>query len=304
MYQWIQYLSEQDVEVLAIRDLCNSYFKMPSYLFSFEKLKSLSLTTCAVRIPSTFTKFNFLNELILRDISICDPDLARLICSCPLLENLILWHIFGLKSLVIHAPRLTKLMIDTGFEDLFIGAAPILSTVIITASLRKPEDRVILNWHSVIRCLSGLGSLESLVLSGDLIKVLAADYGLENFPLRNNAVKYLTINNISFQNVKVLRVCLSLLSSCHNIRSFRFSGKLGEILLSQLENVTFICPANVDMGCAVNFIEFVISQSPNLMFLHIQKGGNAAMEVIRVSSILQRFRWSCPRALLIFEQNG
>ncbi|KAL2896131.1 hypothetical protein RDABS01_037915 [Bienertia sinuspersici] len=235
MYQWIQYLSEQDVELLAICELCNSYFKMPSYLFSFVKLKSLSLTTCAVRIPTTFEKFYWLAELVLKDVSICDADLARLICSSPLLQNLWLWNIHGLKCLIIHGPRLTKLVIDSGFEDLFIGAAPGLVAVTIVAALRDPEDRVFINWHAVIRCLSGLVSLQTLVLSGDLIKIESA-----------KAPKL---------SAKFIR------------------GNWGRFCFPKLETITVTCPADISMGCAVNFIDFVISQSPNLMFLTIKKAG-------------------------------
>ncbi|KAL2922081.1 hypothetical protein RDABS01_013572 [Bienertia sinuspersici] len=320
MYQWIQYLSKQDVEVLVIRELdYKVLFKMPSYVFAFEKLKSLSLTNCALQIPSTFGRFNWMEQILLRNVSISDGDLARLILSCPLLEKLTLLNICGLVQLKIYAPRLTALMIDTGYEDIFIKGAPCLFVVSIATNFKEPGDMPIVHWHSVIHCLNSLGSLHTLSLSGEFIKVLADDYGLDYLPLKNGAVKSLTLHDLRFESIKIFRVCLSLLSTCHNIKHLRlyieaakgakmaaqfFKENQGQFCFTELETFTVICPSYIGMGSSVNFIDFVITHCPNLKFLTIEKGGDIGLNNGRVSSMLHRFRMSCPNAIVFYEQDG
>lgn len=63
LYQWIQYLSKQNIEVMILTDFSNDAFVIPSYLFMFEKLKYLSLDFCVIRIPSSFGGFSILREL-------------------------------------------------------------------------------------------------------------------------------------------------------------------------------------------------------------------------------------------------
>ncbi|KAL2922682.1 hypothetical protein RDABS01_014173 [Bienertia sinuspersici] len=311
VYQWIQYLSKQDVETLLFQETGSSYyrFKMPSHLFSFEKLKSLSLTTCALRIPPTFERFKWLYHIFFRDVSICDADLSRLILSCPLLKYLTLLHISGLKHLRIHAPKLSWLLIDTVYEDIVIEAAPILSTVRIAPSFRRPGAEPILKLLSVIHCLSAIGSLNSLALSGEFIKLLIADFGLKKIPLRNDAVTNLDLHSLRFENIDVFGVCLSLLRSCRNTKCFCFyietaknATKLirkffkknyGQFSFPELEKVTVICDSNAGLGSAANLIEFIICHSPKLRFLTIYKEG---MNNRQITNMFSRFRMNCPHA--------
>ncbi|KMT18745.1 hypothetical protein BVRB_2g028670 [Beta vulgaris subsp. vulgaris] len=310
MYQWFQYLSEQAVEVLIFEEFCREPFEMPSHLFAFKKLKFLFLMNCSLQIPSTFGKFNSLSELILREVSINDDDVEKLIIGCPHLLKLTLLSISGLKQLRIRSSNLAGLLIDCGIQDIVVRSAPSLVMISIAIAFLGPGMVITLNWYSVIRCLSGLISLEKLILSGDFIKHLANNYGLDNFPLRNDTLTSLILHNIRFDAIEVFRVALSLLSSSPNIKNFRlvvesakgpklitnfFKEIRGQFCFSELQSMTVVYPMSVGMGSTMNFIEFVIAHSPNLKFLNIEKGGTD-MNDIRAARMFARFNKLCPHA--------
>lgn len=319
LYQWIQHLSKQNVEVMELEELGSQRFEVPSYLFSFEKLKYLSLRACGLRIPNTFGRFNSLSELSFNNVSINVDDFDHLIRSCPLLLKLTLRNMSGLEHLSIRSPRLNVLLIDTGFEKVAIRNASCLVTVGIDCIRPtfgfEHEQRVILNWRSVIRSLSGLKSLRNLILSGEFIKLLAADYALEDFPLRNNNLTFLNLNMVRFENIQVFRICLSVLRSCPNIKDFQIkiesaSGpnlittllkeNKGRFSFPKLESLKVKCPGITTMGSVVNFIEFLGVHSPNLKFLSIEKiGGERELNDEVVSKLRSRFKKSCPHAVVL-----
>uniref|UniRef100_A0A803LC50 F-box domain-containing protein n=1 Tax=Chenopodium quinoa TaxID=63459 RepID=A0A803LC50_CHEQI len=204
LYQWLLYLSKLDLEVLLLEELGSQPFEMPSYMFRFKKLRSLFLGNCTLRIPSTIGSFSTLFELSLRDVSINDNDLHHLLLRCPLLVKLTLLRIHGLDHLRIHSPSLTMLEIDTRIEDVVIESFACLVLVCIKNSFRYPG--MVRSWRSVICCLSGLDSLQRLVLYGEFITILAADCALENFPLRNDTLICLSLCDVRFETIEVLRI--------------------------------------------------------------------------------------------------
>lgn len=118
----------------------------------------MSLRACGLRIPNTFGRFNSLSELSFNNVSINVDDFDHLIRSCPLLLKLTLRNMSGLEHLSIRSPRLNVLLIDTGFEKVAIRNASCLVTVGIDCIRPtfgfEHEQRVILNWRSVIRSWS------------------------------------------------------------------------------------------------------------------------------------------------------
>lgn len=178
LYQWIRYLSEQDVEIMSVEEFSNERFVIPSFFFTFKKLQFLFLKSCAIQIPSHFQRFKLLRTLFLVDISITDDDLHHLLVGSPLLVKLVLLRISGLKHLRISFPRLAALQIDIGMEDIVIGASAHLSVVSI---LKSSDNEKIIHWPSVIRCLSSLDALGTLVLCGDFIKVILCSVSYRTF---------------------------------------------------------------------------------------------------------------------------
>jgi len=171
VYQWIHFLSKEGIEIFMLEEYGNEFFMMSSHLFSFKQLKGLFLGSCVLRIPPTFGKFNFLWELLLRDVAMSDEDLEHLIIACPALERLTLLSIGGLNHLKIRAPNLKCLLIDYGYKDINIEDGGNLVVVTVATTFLEREEEVALNWRSVIRSLSGLNSLLNLGLSGSLIRV-------------------------------------------------------------------------------------------------------------------------------------
>lgn len=309
VYQWIHFLSKEGIEIFMLEEYGNELFMMSSHLFSFKQLKGLFLGSCALRIPPTFGKFNFLWELLLRDVAMSDEDLEHLIIACPALERLTLLSIGGLNHLKIRASNLKCLLIDYGYEDIDIEDGGNLVVVTVATTFLEREEEVALNWRSVIRSLSGLNSLLNLGLSGGLIRLLAADYGLDKFPLRNSSLTSLYLHCIRFESVEVFRVCLSFLSSCLNLQRLRFSvesAKGPKLILGffqeNRERFSFPNLRSVQMryvsgmGSALDFLEFVGSHSPSLREVIILKDGKIDLPGTRIYNICSRLRRSCPGA--------
>ncbi|KNA08993.1 hypothetical protein SOVF_156730 [Spinacia oleracea] len=318
LYHWIKYLSRQHVEEISLTEVGIRRFAIPSSMFSFVKLKSLILKGCAVRVPASFKRFNFLCEITLDSVSIDENSFDRLILGCPRLRLLHLERVVGIQHLRIRSPSLRVLNVDSGFyQYIVIEDSPCLATIAIEASFLHQEG-AILNW-SIIRSLSALNSLRNLCLSGQFVKLLAAYNVVEYIPLRNNTMRHLFLYSVRFEDIKVFRVCLSLLSSSPNINHFRFAiesakgprlitaflkENRGRFSFPKLESMKVGCPVVNGMGCTVNFIEFLCAHSPNLKFLSIEKIGGRTMNVTRVSKMLSRFRKSCPRATVVYSFNG
>ncbi|CAO2817347.1 unnamed protein product [Amaranthus hypochondriacus] len=196
LYKWIYSLTMQGIESLCLQDYGKHPSEIPIQLFSFENLMVLKLINFHLRAPPSPRLFNALLELSLERVAINDLELHHLIASCLNLDKLSLLNISGLDRLRIYAPKLTKLVIDTRFQDIRTGAASILSSVIIIGSCRAPGERVILNQRSVIHFLSRLRLLQTLHLPGDFIELLAADSVLEYWPLLNNSVTTVALGHI------------------------------------------------------------------------------------------------------------
>uniref|UniRef100_A0A803LC49 F-box/LRR-repeat protein 15/At3g58940/PEG3-like LRR domain-containing protein n=1 Tax=Chenopodium quinoa TaxID=63459 RepID=A0A803LC49_CHEQI len=313
---WIEFLSKKGVEVLELIEFGDQYLKMPTHLFSFEKLKVLVIESFSLQIPSSFRSFKFLEELSLNEVSISSGDLYRLILACPLLLNLTLVTISGIQNLRIHSARLTMLEVDTGFVGIDVEFAPCLSTVSIINDYRSfTPQSVILNWRSVTRSLSGLISLQSLALSEIIFKLLVAECALKDFPLRNNTLAFLILREVSFDKIEVFRVCLSLLKFCPKMKTFRITvtsakgPKLiksflkenpGQYSFLELETLNVIYPPGTGMGCSVKFIEFLVTHCPNLKLLSIETEGACELNITRANKMLSQLRKLCPHASVLY----
>ncbi|XP_021739337.1 F-box protein At3g03040-like [Chenopodium quinoa] len=313
IYPWLQHLLTRDVEVLSIEELgYKQNFEMPSYLFLFEKLQCLFLKRCALQFPSTCRGFNSLRELSFCNVLINDDELHRLILECPLLVKLKLFEMSRLEHLRISSPLLEELEIDNTIGDIMIKDSACLVSVCISDN--SYSDRMMQNWRSVTCSLSSLDILQTLVLFRNFIEILAADYALETYPLRNDTLSCLSLFNLRFETLNVFRVCLSLLSSCSNIKSFQFTVEAakgpklitaflmenhGRFSFPQLDSILVTSPAG--MGCTVNFLEFLCAHSPNLKALTIKKGGKHEMNATRVSNVLSRLTKLSPQASIQYQ---
>ncbi|XP_076885015.1 F-box/FBD/LRR-repeat protein At1g13570-like [Bidens hawaiensis] len=63
-------------------------YMLPFSLFSLHQLTDLYLTTCTLKLQSSFTGFGSLTTLCLEDIGICQKELLRLLANCLSLRRL------------------------------------------------------------------------------------------------------------------------------------------------------------------------------------------------------------------------
>lgn len=311
VYGWLLKLSRSKVKEFLLEELDHRHFwlPLPSYLFTFNQLRSLQLSRCIVELPPNFSGFIFLIELSLNDISMKHEDVMRLILLCQAIERLTLVGLKDSAELTITAPALKYLFIDSAFQDVILEYAPKLSSVHLVRTLDHQKSSV----HWLIRCLSNLPSLEQLHLDGGYALLWAKPVVLNHFPLRNEHLSIFILDGMTFDTLDVLMVCLSLLQFCPNIHTFNFSVKSTcsrtaawffiqdpvHIHFRHLRNVTFRYYHQI--GVALDFLCFLIRQSPILEHVTIVKDTDCLITKETVKRIFSRLKQRAPNTNAVFK---
>ncbi|KMZ75398.1 hypothetical protein ZOSMA_115G00330 [Zostera marina] len=131
----IDVMDAPSLETLAIKGSL-----VPSCIFYFERLKSLTLCNCTFRIPHLFKDFKYLTTLhldcvkILSDESQAGSTIATFLNFCPNLKNLMIKFNGGIYPLInnFYAPNLRYLCIDSSVLNLNIGNFVKLKTLILS----------------------------------------------------------------------------------------------------------------------------------------------------------------------------
>ncbi|KAG5590694.1 hypothetical protein H5410_041208 [Solanum commersonii] len=106
IYNWMLFLSKKNVQELTLQIFTGNKYHLPSYLFTFQKLRHLDLDVCFFHPPPDFKGFAELISINLQHV-IFDPTIFRnLITKCPLLESLMLTRYTTFDVLEIDAPNL------------------------------------------------------------------------------------------------------------------------------------------------------------------------------------------------------
>ncbi|KAM0833345.1 hypothetical protein ACQ4PT_064319 [Festuca glaucescens] len=118
IHDWLRVLSRRGVEILDLS--CGDGFPaFPSSVFSCGRLTSLSLCGCSIPLlPPGFMAFPELRSLALENVRLQDCgeyQLEEIIDTSPLLEDLVLQHVFisgaYVREWAIRAPNLSHLSI-------------------------------------------------------------------------------------------------------------------------------------------------------------------------------------------------
>lgn len=115
--KWILFLSRGSVKEFILEIWKGHCYKLPSSLYSCQKLVHLELFNCLLMPPSSFIGFKSLKSLDLQHITMDQSAFEYMISSCPLLERLTLINFDRFAILNIHAPNLLFFDIGGIFED-------------------------------------------------------------------------------------------------------------------------------------------------------------------------------------------
>lgn len=115
--RWILFLSRGSVKEFILEIWKGHRYKLPSSIYSCQKLIHLELFNCLLKPPSNFNGFKSLKSLDLQHITMDQLAFEQMISSCPLLERLTLMNFDGFTVLNIHAPNLLFFDVGGVFED-------------------------------------------------------------------------------------------------------------------------------------------------------------------------------------------
>jgi hypothetical protein len=170
--QWILFLSRKDIKDLTLELGLDEFFRMPSCLFTCQKLTRLKLSCCELYLPHSFKGFSCLSSLSFNRVFSPPKAIERLISSCPRLENFSLICCDCL-ALTIRAPKLKYLYLKGEFKDIFLVDAPLLVELSVFMYMtRDLAEHVKLSSNcNFVKLLGGVPNLERLNSFMDFTKV-------------------------------------------------------------------------------------------------------------------------------------
>ncbi|XP_004490301.2 F-box/FBD/LRR-repeat protein At1g13570-like [Cicer arietinum] len=285
--QWILFLSRNDIKELILELGGGEFYRMPSCLFSCQKLTLLELTCCELDLPHNFKGFSYLKSVTFLRVFISPEAIESLISSCPLLENLSLRHCDCL-SLTIRAPSLKYLCLQGEFKEIFLVDMPLLVEIVVAMCMfdnvtEHIEQRTSCNF---VKFLGGVPNLERLDGLVDFTKYLSIGNDLGNLSMIYNNLETIKMHLVSFEDMKEIRVVLRLITSSPNLKELHISGSSiipTSIHTADLEFWEKECPSDYILGQLkvvkltemsgwpheIEFIKYLLGCSPVLETMSI-----------------------------------
>ncbi|XP_078151584.1 putative F-box/FBD/LRR-repeat protein At4g00315 [Carex rostrata] len=93
----------------------HSCYQTPSPVFSCNTIVKLKIRSCRLVVPLKLTGLRSVKSLVLKNVTVADDDLQRLISWCKAMEKLSIIDCFMVKNIVICAPNLSELVISLGW---------------------------------------------------------------------------------------------------------------------------------------------------------------------------------------------
>ncbi|KAG1347190.1 putative F-box/LRR-repeat protein [Cocos nucifera] len=140
-------------------------YSLPSSLYRYELLTTLSLIYCEIRLPTNPLGWRLLRSLTLTLTTLTDDLLERIFLECSSLETLILKDCDGKSTRRLAAPNLKHLTLDDLWYSLKLSA-PNLVTLIVYGSVSRAthslKDLVSLVRATIILRDAGMGYYNSV----------------------------------------------------------------------------------------------------------------------------------------------
>ncbi|KAL8514568.1 hypothetical protein ACS0TY_013599 [Phlomoides rotata] len=226
--RWILFLSRGSVKEFILEIWKGHRYKLPSSIYSCQKLIHLELFNCLLKPPSNFNGFRSLKSLDLQHITMDQLAFEHMISSCPLLERLTLMNFDGFTLLNIHAPNLLFFDVGGVFEDVSFQDTFNLAVVSIGLYVNNGTERSLAfgSTGNLIKFFACLPHIQRLEVQTFFLKYLAAGTIPGKLPIPCVDLSFLSIR-INFNDMEENLAAICLLRSSPNLQEL-------EILVSYL----------------------------------------------------------------------
>ncbi|XP_077233345.1 F-box/FBD/LRR-repeat protein At1g13570-like [Tasmannia lanceolata] len=308
---WILFLSRRGINEVIIKFSGDHVtYKLPSCLFSCQKLYHLRLECCIFNIPTKFKSFSCLKSLYLREVCFFDNELECLISNSPLLEKLTFVCNYGSNRLKINAPNLRFLYLDASFEVLCFEYTPVLAywKENFTECLR-PRDIC-----SLTNVLPRLLFVDKLGMQHHFLQILALGDIPDKVPNTFLYLKNLSLH-VRFGNRKEIMVVLCLFRSAPlleelevNMNSFIPRAENSDWEAQEVMDCMFykLRTVKVTMTSGAKlefeFIKLLLMNSPVLETLTIVESRLSFYVKARISEELMGFQRASTQARIIYSR--
>lgn len=278
--KWILFLSRGSVKEFILEIWKGHRYKLPSSLYSCQKLVHLELFNCLLMPPSSFIGFKSLKSLDLQHITMDQSAFEYMITSCPLLERLTLMNFDRFAILNIHAPNL--LFFDVGgiFEDVSFQDTFHLAIVSIGLYVNAESDQNLAfgGTGNLIKFFACLPHIQRLEVQSYFLKYLAAGTIPAKLPKPCVDLSFLSIR-INFNDMEENLAALCLLRSSPHLQELEMLARAEEqqanvrtssnipenfesFTFNQLKFIKIVGISGIKQE--LNFINFLLANSPVL----------------------------------------
>ncbi|XP_047974997.1 F-box/FBD/LRR-repeat protein At1g13570-like [Salvia hispanica] len=237
--RWILYLSRGSVKDFILEIWKGHRYRLPSSIYSCQKLVHLELFNCLLKPPPLFNGFKSLKSLDLQHITMDQLAFEHMISSCPLLERLTLMNFDGFALLNIHAPNLLFFDVGGVFEDVSFQDTLHLAVVSIGLYVNSGIERNLAfgSTGNLIKFFACLPHIQRLEVQSFFLKYLAAGIIPGKLPSPCLELSFLSIR-INFNDMEENLAALCLLRSSPNLQEL-------ELLARPEEQVTARMASNI-----------------------------------------------------------
>ncbi|KAK6115406.1 hypothetical protein DH2020_035086 [Rehmannia glutinosa] len=311
--RWILFLSRGSVKEFILEIWKGHRYKLPSSIYSCQKLIHLELFNCLLKPPPNFNGFKTLKSLDLQHITMDQLAFEHMISSCPLLERLTLMNFDGFTLLNIHAPNLLFFDVGGVFEDVSFKDTFHLAVVSIGLYVNTGIERNLAfgSTGNLIKFFACLPHIQRLEVQSFFLKYLAAGAIPGKLPTPCVDLSFLSIR-INFNDMEENLAALCLLRSSPNLQELEMLARAEEQSTARtspsiVENfrsfpfnrLRFIKIVGISgIMQELNFINFLLANTPVLERMTVKPASmDSGWELVKE---LLRFRRASTFAEIVY----
>ncbi|KAL2504140.1 F-box/fbd/LRR-repeat protein [Abeliophyllum distichum] len=311
--RWILFLSRGSVKEFILEIWKGHRYKLPSSLYSFQKLIHLELFNCLLKPPYIFNGFKSLKSLDLQHITMDQDAFEDMVSNCPLLERLTLMNFDGFTRLKIHAPNLLFFDVGGVFEE--VGFQDTINLAIVSIGLYANPGS---DWNlafgstgNLINLFANLPRIQRLEVQNFFLKYLAAGGVPVKLPTPCIDLTFLSIR-VNFNDLEENLAALCLLRSSPNLQELELLARSDEhatmrSVMNTVENYQSF-PLNelrlvkivgiFGIRKELSFVKFLLANSPVLGRMTIKPA--PVVGGMEMAKELLRFRRASAQAEIVY----
>ncbi|KAJ3705172.1 hypothetical protein LUZ61_008877 [Rhynchospora tenuis] len=315
--RWLAILSQNAIKNLRLRFDIFEDCKIPSSIFSCQKLEQLDISECSIDAPECFEGFKLLRNLSVSNCYLWGTTIEKLVSSCPLLENLTLSYIFEHDNILIRGPNLRRLSILGRFTHLSLEAPKLISASIFRDCVPlfgyQTFDLVNDGSKSKILCALGqLSNIEDLEIGSMFCAYLASGPIPKKLPVTFHHLKKIVIH-LYGRTKEEVETALCIFRNAPNVKTLYLRIPSQNIweeqrnrnisLFKHLQEVKIL--GFTDVVSTLGFAKFILSTAPELEKLVLDEDDVSGLEdslafVMKLAS----FSRLSSKAVIVFDRSS